>query len=154
MQVPQAANNYQANNIQHLVNSYQKLFDKPLLIVSDQQSLAEQLFTAKFALLSHDTAAEPLFNYANQTALELFESNWQSLIGMASRLSAEPIAQDARERLLLEVSQKGYIDNYVGVRISKTGKRFLIKNAVVWNVYDQNNIYYGQAACFDEWQYV
>jgi hypothetical protein len=37
------------------------------------------------------------------------------------------------------------------VRIAKSGKRFLIKNVVVWNVYDQRQNFYGQAAYFKDW---
>ncbi|MGZ8152411.1 MAG: MEKHLA domain-containing protein [Methylovulum sp.] len=49
--------------------------------------------------------------------------------------------------MLAEVTDKGYIANYQGVRISGTGKRFLIKNAVVWNLRDKDQYYKGQAAC-------
>jgi len=49
--------------------------------------------------------------------------------------------------LLAEVTEQGYIDHYEGVRLSKTGKRFLIKNAVVWNLLDDDGGYKGQAAC-------
>ncbi|OYV22270.1 MAG: hypothetical protein CG442_1368, partial [Methylococcaceae bacterium NSO1] len=53
-----------------------------------------------------------------------------------------------------EVTEKGYIDHYQGVRISSTGKRFLIKNAVVWNLIDKNQGIKGQAAWFDQWAYL
>ncbi|MGZ8136873.1 MAG: MEKHLA domain-containing protein [Methylococcaceae bacterium] len=56
--------------------------------------------------------------------------------------------------MLAEVTDKGYIANYQGVRISGTGKRFLIKNAVVWNLRDKDQYYKGQAACFDEWTFL
>ena len=72
---------------------------------------------------------------------------------LPSRLSAEPVNQAERERLLALVTQNGYIDNYAGVRISSTGKRCMIKNAVVWNLVD-NGIYKGQAACFTEWELI
>jgi hypothetical protein len=38
------------------------------------------------------------------------------------------------------------------VRISATGKRFRIKQAVVWNLLDCEGLIHGQAATFDRWQ--
>jgi hypothetical protein len=55
--------------------------------------LAEAMYKAPFALLAHDSFVEgvedPLFVYANKAALQLFEADWDTLIGMPSRLSAE-----------------------------------------------------------------
>ena len=50
-----------------------------------------------------------------------------------------------------EVTRNGFVNNYEGIRISKTGRRFLVKNAIVWNVLDENGAYSGQAATFDNW---
>jgi hypothetical protein len=38
------------------------------------------------------------------------------------------------------------------VRISSTGKRFLIKEAIVWNLVDDKGDYQGQAAAFSKYQ--
>lgn len=141
---------YQAHVIL-LLDSYQRLLKRPLLEEGTGLSLGQQVFEADFALVSHNTDKDPLFNYANRTALELFELSWDEFIGMPSRFSAEPVNRLERERLLAEVSSKGFIDNYSGVRIAKTGKRFLIQRAVVWNVHDSLQRYYGQAACFSDW---
>jgi hypothetical protein len=122
-------------------------------IQSDEQ-FARQLFYAPFALVSHDTASDPVFNYANLKALELFELNWEELICLSSRLSAETVNQAERERLLAEVTENGYINHYEGVRISSTGKRFQIRNAVVWNLLDNKQRYKGQAAWFANWVYL
>jgi hypothetical protein len=73
---------------------------------------------------------------------------------MPSRLSAEPVNQQERERLLAKVTAQGFIDDYAGVRISKTGKRFLIQGAVVWNVVDEHGVYHGQAAWFKDWTWL
>ncbi len=94
------------------------------------------LNTAPFAVVSHDTAADPIFNYANQQALHLFEMNRAEFTSLPSRLSAEAINQAERASLLARVSQHGYIDDYTGIRISKSGRRFLIRNATIWNLLD------------------
>ena len=118
------------------------------------EAFAEQLFLAPFAVVSHNTASDPVFNYADLKALELFELSWDALIRLPSRCSAEPINQAERERLLSEVTAKGYIDHYQGIRISSTGRRFMIKNAVVWNLIDDKGENKGQAACFEDWDFL
>ncbi len=115
---------------------------------------ARRLFYAPFALLSHDTAPDPLFNYANQTGLTLFELTWEELINLPSRLSAEPIHRAERERLLATVARQGYIDDYRGVRVTKNGRRFLIEQATVWNLLDEKGAHYGQAAMFSHWRFL
>ncbi len=151
LEPPNQANQFHQAHVTLLLDSYQRLLKRPLLEAAAGQSLGEQAFNADFALLSHNTDSDPLFNYANRTALNLFELPWDELIGMPSRFSAEPVNREERERLLAEVGSKGFIDNYSGVRIAKSGKRFLIERAVVWNVYDSQQRYYGQAACFSDW---
>lgn len=150
---PTADNHYLADHIQLITSSFQKLLGYPLLDV-DNKNLPECLFNAPFVLLSHNTAVEPLFNYANAKGLELFELNWQELINLPSRLSAEPVNQAERHRLLAHVTAKGFIKDYQGGRISKTGKRFQIRNAIVWNLTDSAGIYQGQAACFSDWTFL
>ena len=115
---------------------------------------ARQLFAAPFALLSHDTAADPILNYGNRAAMQLFELNWEELSQTPSRLTAEPVHRDERARLLDTVTRQGYIDDYRGVRISRTGRRFLIDTATVWTVLDERGAPYGQAATFSAWKYL
>jgi hypothetical protein len=155
MNYPTQENNFLIKHILDIRNSYRQLLFKDLLpdIQSDEQ-FARQLFYAPFALVSHDTASDPIFNYANLKALELFELNWEDFIRLPSRMSAEPVNQAERESLLAEVTENGYINHYEGVRISSTGKRFLIKNAVVWNLLDNKHHYKGQAAWFNEWVFL
>ena len=132
-----------------LCDSYQRLFKKPLLITSTTSAnnpLIQSLYNAPFALLSHGLEDEPIFNFGNAAALKLFEYSWDEFIQLPSRLSAKTVDQSERQRLLDTVSQQGYIDNYTGIRIAASGREFLIENAVVWNVVDNNGHYSGQAA--------
>jgi len=115
---------------------------------------ARALFHAPFAVVSHDTADDPVFNYANQKALELFEMDWQSITHTPSRLSAETVNREERQRLLAQVSANGFIDDYSGVRISASGRRFRIENATVWNLVDAEGRNAGQAAMFSNWLFV
>ena len=135
-----------------LLASYRALTGRDLL-PPDLQSKGQvqALFDAPFAVVSHDTATDPIFNYGNLFALDLFEMTWEEFTALPSRLSAEPVHRDERARLLEEVSRKGFIDNYKGVRIARSGKRFMIENAVVWNLTDDSGDLAGQAATFSAW---
>jgi hypothetical protein len=126
-----------------LAESYRHWTGRPLI---EGESLAIVLFEAPFALLSHGTEADPLFNYANRQAMALFRMDWQQIIGLPSRLSAEPMLREAREALLARVAQHGYVDDYSGVRIASDGSRFMIHEATVWNLLDEQGQTYGQAA--------
>ncbi len=152
---PSINNHYLLEHACLMNSSFQKLLGYPLLAAgTDDISFAEHLFHAPFVLLSHNTASDPIFNYANAKGLELFELNWQELLNLPSRLSAEPVNQAERDRLLAQVTRQGFINNYEGVRISKNGKRFQIRNAIVWNLTDSHGVYQGQAARFSEWSFL
>ena len=77
--------------------------------------------------------------------------DWNELVQLPSRFSAEPVARDERQRLLDLVTSQGFIDNYSGVRIAKSGRRFRIKQATVWNLLGHDGQVLGQAAAFDHW---
>lgn len=109
---------------------------------------ARSVFEAPFALVSHGTEADPIFNYGNLTALRLFEMRWDEFTRMPSRLSAEPVHRAERQRLMEEVAQKGYVAGFQADRISKTGRRFSIENAVLWNLVDDAETLRGQAAIY------
>jgi hypothetical protein len=136
-----------------LRTSYQQCTGKALIdpAIGDVEAV-EALDLAPFALLSHGREADPVFNYGNRCALQLFEMSWEQLTRLPSRLSAEPMLQAERAQLLARVAQHGYIDDYSDVRISKSGKRFLICNATVWNLLDEDGQLCGQAALLPEWQ--
>jgi hypothetical protein len=138
-----------------LCASHARIVGRPLLELCDDEpsdELARRLYRAPFALLAHDAGADPRFTYANLAAQHLFERTWAEMVGLPSRLSAETPAQEERERLLRQVAEHGYVDYYAGVRISKSGRRFRIDRATVWNVVDASGERLGQAACFSAWE--
>jgi hypothetical protein len=138
-----------------LCRSYSQLLGKELLDSSlDAKERAKQLFFAPFVLVSHGTEGDPILNYGNQTALKLWELDWETFTRIPSRRTAEPIDQSARETLLQQVTKQGYIDNYRGVRISSTGRRFEIDRAIVWNLTTTAGEYCGQAATFANWSFL
>jgi hypothetical protein len=112
---------------------------------------ARRLFEAKSVVVSHGTEADPLLNYGNRAALDLWEMPWETLVGTPSRLTAEPVHRDERARLLERTRREGFVDDYAGVRVARSGGRFRIEEAIVWNLVDGQGGIGGQAATFDRW---
>jgi hypothetical protein len=138
-----------------LLDSFARRLGRELIPRSgDAESQAERLFTAPFVVVSHGTEADPVLNYGNRTALELWETDFAALTAMPSRLTAEPMHRDERAQLLERTTRDGYVDDYRGVRISAKGRRFLIEQAIVWNLDDANGDRLGQAATFDRWVFL
>ncbi|TAK97818.1 MAG: MEKHLA domain-containing protein [Verrucomicrobia bacterium] len=122
--------------------------------VSEPAVLAQKVFAAPFVLVSHGTEADPVLNYGNRAALELWEMSWAELTRTPSRLTAEAPNREERARLLAAVTARGFIDDYSGVRISKSGRRFRIARATVWNLLTEDGKPCGQAAMFERWEFV
>lgn len=135
-----------------ILESHQRITGRPLLAASGPLAQqARDLYEAPFVVLSCGTEPDPCFNYGNLTAQTLFELDWPQLLAMRARLSAEPALQGERQRLLDSVTARGYIDDYAGVRVSRTGRRFRIAGATVWNLLDAKGRHHGQAAAFADW---
>ncbi len=137
---------------QLLLDSYRHWLGVDLL--ERQGSAVDQAaatFLAPMVIVSHGMEADPVLNYGNRRALELWEMDWESFVRTASRLTAEPINQAERAQMLERAARHGYIDRYRGVRISRTGRRFLVEDALVWNVVDARGVKQGQAATFARW---
>lgn len=128
-----------------IAESFERLLGRPLATGPD---VVQALWDLPAAVVAHGTEDDPLFFYANAAALQAFDTERAAFIGMPSRLSAEAPERAERQALLERVSQGGFIDDYAGVRISATGRRFRIENAVVWNLVDADGTVHGQAATF------
>jgi hypothetical protein len=152
---PSAANNFLVEQIELLRSSFHHYTGKDLIDPAfSPVAAAKAIFDAPFIVVSHDRSTDPIFNYGNQIALDLFEMTWTEFTSLPSRQSAEPLNQAERAKLLAQVSSQGFIANYAGVRISKSGRRFRIEQATVWNLLDHQGDYRGQAAVFSQWKYL
>jgi len=147
---PSPANDFQSAHAELLLGSYRTLLGEELLQQPATQ-IGRSLYEAPQVVLAHDTAPDPVFFYGNLAAQQLFEMDWETLVRLPSRYSAEPLAREERQRLLDLVAQQGFIDNYSGVRIARSGKRFLIEEARVWNLLGPDSQVVGQAAAFARW---
>ena len=155
MDYPSEENHYQATHAAILINSYQTLLGKTLISgVDTDLDFAKALFHAPIAVISHDTTPDPIFNYANLKALELFEMSWAEFTGLPSRFSVEQIKRAEREKLLASVKERGFVYPFQSIRTTKSGRRLQINDGAVWNLIDADRQFRGQAACFLAWEYV
>lgn len=139
---PSAANDWQRDWVQQLDASLRRFVGESLV---EPKALFED---PDVVCVSH-RGDNPVFNYATQAGLDLFEMTWDEFVRTPSRHSA-PDGDDRveRERLLATVTRDNYIRDYRGLRVSKTGRRFYINNVLVWNVVDDEAKIIGQAARF------
>ncbi len=119
-----------------------------------ETDLARKLFEAPFVVVSHGTEADPILNYGNRAALSLWEMSWEEFTRTPSRLTAGMPNREERARLLETAARRGFIEDYSGVRISRSGRRFEISRATIWNLVTAAGEPRGQAATFSEWRYV
>lgn len=138
-----------------MLDSFRRLLGRELVERSgDPLEDSRRLFEAPFVVVAHGTEADPILNYGNRTALNLWQTDVESLCRMPSRLTAEAPERAERERLLARTARDGYVDDYRGVRITRTGRRFEIDRAIVWNLTDEAGQRVGQAATFADWRFL
>ena len=152
---PSENNSYLVEHVTLMEDSLQRLTGKQFTDFGlNRNNLAKNLYHAPFVIVSHNTDPDPIFNYANLTAQKLFEMNWVEFTSFASRQSAEVPNQAERAELMKAVTNKGFIENYSGIRISKNQRRFQIQDVLVWNLFNAENQYRGQAAFYQHWQFL
>lgn len=147
-----------------LASSYQQAFGRPLgPALSPPRLLAQELFASTTVVLAHDGADPagdpgPRLIYANCAALRLWRRPWDALVGMPSRLTAEPSERASRARALGDVRRQHAIRGYSGIRVDSQGRRFWIHNARVWTLWRQDASGHdrpcGQAAAFSDWHWL
>jgi hypothetical protein len=152
---------------QAILRAHQQAFGRPLLAgVSSARcprQAAQELFAASVVVLAHDGADPggdpgPRLIYANRAALRLWRRPWAEMVGLPSRLTAEPAERADRARALAAVQQQRAISAYSGIRIDSQGRRFQIRRARLWNLGQQgaagNRASGGQAAAFGDWNWL
>ena len=136
-----------------MLNSFRHFVGRELIErTGDAEAEAQLVFEAPFVVVSHGTQDDPILNYGNRTALTLWEMDIPTLTSTPSRLTAEPMHRDERAQLMTRAARDGFIDDYRGIRISSSGKRFLIEQAIIWNLIDPEGQRVGQAATFSHWK--
>ncbi len=145
---------------QALLSSHQQSFGRALIpgLAADASPrlLAQELFAAEAVLLAHDGADPggepgPRLIYANRAALRLWRRPWAEMVGMPSRLTAEPAERASRSRALVAAQAQHCLSGYRGIRIDSRGRRFQIEAARLWSLRDSTGQPCGQAARFSRW---
>jgi hypothetical protein len=138
-----------------ILGSHQRGFGRHLLagIRPEQSGLqqAQALFAAPRVVLAHDGSSDPRLIYANAQALALWRRPWAAMVGLASRLTAEPAERQGRAEMLAEARQRQAIGGYGGIRIDSDGRRFQLRGARLWTLWDRHGQAIGQAASFSDW---
>ncbi|MGH6865953.1 MAG: MEKHLA domain-containing protein [Methyloceanibacter sp.] len=137
-----------------LAGSYRRMVGaEPPFLVSGEPHSAEWLYDrAPWCVVAHNMAPDPRFIYANRAAQRLFGYSFAEFTALPSRLSAGPADRAERQRLLDSVAAQGYATGYSGLRIAKSGRRFWIKDGVIWQLVDEAGVARGQAATFGNWR--
>lgn len=132
---------------QLLADSHARLLNRPLVPhpMSVPEATEWLYESAPFAVLAHNTAPDPTFIYGNKAAQHRFEYSWDEITQLPSRLSAEAPNRDERQQFLERVQRLGYEAGYKGVRVTKSGRRFMIEEATLWQLLDENGTLHGQA---------
>ncbi|HET7541474.1 MAG TPA: MEKHLA domain-containing protein [Polyangiaceae bacterium] len=147
---PPPATDELRRRLQVLVSSHQRLTGRALIDARDAD-LWQACWAAPRVIVAHGLEADPIFFYGNALALRLFELDFEAFTRLPSRYSAEPLLREKREAALARVREHGFIDDYSGVRISSSGKRFRIEQTVIWDLLDEHGERHGQAASFARW---
>ncbi|MEI6657596.1 MAG: MEKHLA domain-containing protein [Planctomycetota bacterium] len=135
-----------------IIESYATLLGRPLVDPEGSDiARAERLYRSPFVVVAHGTELDPMLSYGNDAALRLWEMDADVMLRTPSRLTAEFVHREERSRLLERTRREGFVDDYSGVRITRTGRRFKIERAIVWNLVDAAGTLHGQAATFDQW---
>ncbi|MDH5580197.1 MAG: MEKHLA domain-containing protein, partial [Betaproteobacteria bacterium] len=80
-----------------MLDSFRYWTGRELLIRSGPvEDHAQALFDAPFVVVSHGTEPDPILNYGNQAALDLWEMTWEQLTRTPSRHTAEPVHREER----------------------------------------------------------
>ena len=147
----------QLERVGWILRSHQRAWGRPLwagLGSATPQQAAQELFAAAPVLLAHDAGADPRLIYANAAALRLWQRPWAEMVGMPSRLTAEPRERNERAQALAQAQRQGAIAAYGGVRIDSRGRRFRIQGARLWTLWNDEGEPLGQAACFESWWWI
>jgi len=138
-----------------LLLSHRRAFDSPLLASdrpgTSRRLTAQELFNSSMAVLAHNNAGDPALTYANATALRLWKRPWNEMVGMPSRLTAAQSERKERAASLKQALAIDAINTYSGIRMDRCGRQFMIHNARIWTLWDEEGRRCGQAAAFSSW---
>jgi hypothetical protein len=144
MDQPAPANDFQSAFVTRVAESFVRVTGGNIGL--DPAAPGRSAWGGDFALLCHTPQA--ILMYANRFALGLWEMDWETMLVTPSRETAPEEDRATRAALLDEVARNGFIRNYTGRRVSRSGRLFLIENATVWTLRDELGAAFGTGAFF------
>lgn len=115
---------------------------------------ADGLWHAPGAIVAHDAGDDPKFFFGNACALTLFKMTSDEFLGLPSEKSAEPGEREERAAMLSQLDSDDMVEGYTGIRVASDGSRFSIIDAVIWNIRDGDGKLLGQAAWFEDMDFL
>ena len=139
-------------------SSHQRAFGRGLLpghLTTDQsRTAAQSLFSCSDPVLAHNGNQDPTLIYANAAALLLWRRRWDAMVGMPSRLTAPEQERKERAQALGSAKKVDGFQGYRGIRMDREGRKFVIDNARIWTLWDEQGERCGQAASFARWWWI
>jgi hypothetical protein len=130
-----------------ILDSYLRLLGRDLVERSgDEADDARRLFDLPLAVLAHDTSPVPLLDWANGAAARAFDAAPEALLGRPSADTTPADAVADRRALFDVLARRGFVTGYSGVRVSLTGRRFMIDDVTVFALADAAGRPAGHAA--------
>lgn len=118
-----------------ILDSFRRLLGRELMPRSGNPAEdARRLFDLPQAVLAHDTSPAPLLDWANLAAAKAFDATPEALLGRPSADTAPADATADRRALFDKLAARGFVTGYSGVRVSLTGRRFVIDDVTVFEV--------------------
>lgn len=143
------------SRVDWILEGHQRAFGQPLLagLAADlsPRQRAQELFAAPRVVLAHDGGDDPRLIYANRAALALWRRRWDAMLGLPSRLTAEPAQRADRALALARALDQEALRGYGGIHVDQHGRRFRIEAARLWTLRDAAGAVCGQAASFASW---
>ena len=128
------------------------LFDRVNDILGEGKiSTPQQIHESeRFAVLSHGNQSDPIYNYVNAAGFRVFRWPEDVYYQLPSRKSApEGSARQERSKVIDDTVAQDitYIDEAVRVRYPNA--TVILRDAILWNVYDDEGYRVGQTVVFD-----
>lgn len=131
------------------------------LLLSEQSSSSGQYTSittpqqihesTRFVVLSHGNQTDPIYNYENAAGFRVFRWPAERYYKLPSRYSApEGANRQAREAMIDSTVAQDVIYIDEAVRVRYPNATVTLRDAILWNVYDDDGNRVGQTALFDE----
>lgn len=112
----------------------------------------QQIHSSKrFAVLSHGNQTDPIYNYMNSAGFIVFRWPEERYYKLPSRYSApEGAIREEREAEIKKTVAKDVTYIVEAVRVRYRNDTVTLRDAILWNVYDDDGNRVGQTVLFDE----